>query len=372
MDRTLHYSVYDPETGGISTSGAVSIVKVGAQNTLNGPAVGLTNERVYVLWSLEARGKFAGSAQVFYLSWPLKQPPRGIEIPEELWMPMDFRPKYVPPSSLELAEGAFNYTQVASVGEAFPGYVMQPSVLPGQHEELLTSLTMNVSTRRESSQPVALTVFAAGEPRAYQLITRADGLSTRSVLTADTNGNLYVIWLRQAGAYNFEVYYASTSPTVRATLDPWTTTDFYSRSIDYFWNLGVALGFFPLAMVWVFSSFIWLGLTYLVFGDVELDDRRGWAILIVALLLHFFSKYFSMPGMFIFVPFVETLPEAMVFVIGRILTPLLLSGVGLVVMIIYLKRAEQRGAFGAYIAFALVDIIVSLLVYIPTMLGGSF
>jgi hypothetical protein len=287
-------------------------------------------------------------------------------------MSTDYRPEYVPLSSLGLTEGAFNYTNLAPAGEAYPGYIMQPSVLPGQYEELLTSLTMNVSTRRESSQPVGLTVFAAGEPRAYQLITRADGLSTRSVLAADTNGNLYVIWLRQAGAYNFEVYYASTSPTVRATLNSWTTTDVYSRSLDYFWNLGVALGFFPLAMVWVVTSFIWLGLTYLVFGDVELDDRRGWAILIVALLLHFFSKYFSMPGMFVFVPFVETLPEAMVFAIGRTLTPLLLSGVGLAVMIIYLKRAEQRGAFGAYIAFALVDIVVSLIVYIPTMLGGSF
>ena len=105
---------------------------------------------------------------------------------------------------------------------------------------------------------------------------------------------------------------------------------------------------------------------------MELYDRRGWFILIVALLLHFFSKYFSMPGMFTFVPFIETLPDAAVFVIGRVLTPLLFSGVGLVVMIVYLKRTDHREAFAAYVAFALVDIVVSLLIYVPTLLSGNW
>lgn len=371
-DRMLHYGVYNPETQELGTSGAVSIVRVGTQNALSGPTIGLTTEQVYVLWSLEARGKFSGSAQIYYLAWPLDRPPSEFEIPTELWMPTDYRPAYVPVSSLELAEGEFNYTQLAAVDEAFPGYIMQPSALPGQHEDLLVSLTMNVSTRRKSSQPIALAVFAEGEPQAYQLITRADGLSTRSALAADANGNLHAIWMSQAGTYNFEVFYASTNPAVRGTLEPWTTADLYARGLDYFWNLGVALGFFPLAMVWVFASVIWLGLAYLVFGDVELRDRRGWIILIVALLLHFFSKYFSMPGMFIFVPFIDSLPQTLVFVVGRVLTPLLLSGVGLFVMIVYLRRGEgYRGAFGAYIAFALVDIVVSLMVYIPTLLGGG-
>jgi len=371
-NRTLHYGMYDPQTGGLSTAGAVALVQVGAQNALSGPVLGLTHERMYVLWSLEARGKFAGTAQTFYVSWPCGELPKRIENPAQLWMPTNYHPAYVPISSLGLTEGAFGYSRLAPVGEAFPGFIMQPNVLPGQHEDLLTLMTMNVSTRRESSQPVVLTAFAAGEPQAYQIITRSPGLSTRSVLARDRNGNLYAIWLHQAGAFNFEVYYASTSPGVRETLNAWTLADVYTGSLDYVWSLGVALGFFPLAMVWVFASVIWLGLAYLVYGDVELCDRRGWAILVVAILLHLFSKYFSMPGMFTFVPFIETLPDPVIFVIGRVLTPVLFSGVGLLVMLIYLRRAEYRGAFAAYIAFALVDIVVSLLVYIPTLLGGGY
>ncbi len=371
-DRTLHYGVCDPRTDGLTTAGVVTIIKVGTQNVLGGPVLGLTHERVYVLWSLEGRGKGAGSAQTFYLSWPFGELPQQIEIPEQLWLPTEFRPEYVPVSSLGLAGGEFTYTRLAPVREGFPGFIMQPNVLPGQHQELLTVLTAGVSTLRESAQPVVLTVLAAGQPQAYQIITRADGLSTRSVLAADTEGNLYALWLRQAGVYNFEVLFASTSPRVQGHLNPWTPADFSSRSLDYLWNLSVALGFFPLAMVWVFLSVIWLGLAYLISGDVELYDRRGWAILAVALLLHFFSKYFSMPGMFTFVPFREMLPEAVVFAVGRILTPVLFSAMGLVVMFIYLRRAEHRNAFAAYIAFALVDIIVSLLVYIPTLLGGNW
>jgi len=371
-DRTLYYGVYDPQTGELGAASAVTLVKVGVQNALGGPAVGLTTERVYILWSLEARGRFAGAAQTYYTSWAFDRPPKQIAAPDQLYMPTSFRPEYVPLGSLGLTEGAFNYTQLAAIREGYPGYIMQPSVLLGQHPDLLATLTMNVSTRRKSSQPVALTVFAAGEPQAYQLVTRSDGLSTRSVLRADTSGRLYAIWLHQAGTFNFEVFYASTSPSVRETLNPWTSADLSSRSLDHFWNMGVALGFFPLAMVWVFLSVIWLGLAYLYYGDVELYDRRGWFILIVALLLHFFSKYFSMPGMFTFVPFIETLPDAAVFVIGRVLTPLLFSGVGLVVMIVYLKRTDHREAFAAYVAFALVDIVVSLLIYVPTLLSGNW
>ncbi|MBU0491944.1 MAG: hypothetical protein KKA73_26555 [Chloroflexi bacterium] len=370
-DRTLYYSIYDPATGKLGTASAVTLVKVGSQNALSGPALGLTHTRAYVLWGLEARGKFAGSAQTYYLSWELGRPPQHIEAPAQLYMPTDYRPQYVSLGTLGLTEGTVGYTSLAAIGEAFPGYTTQPSVLAGQHPDLIALVTTIVSTQRTSSQPVVLTVFAAGEPRAYQIVTRSPGLSTRSVLSMDRDGNLYALWIHQAGPYNFEVYYASTAPRVRETLNAWTTEDVSLRSTDYVWNLGVALGFFPLAMVWVFASVIWLGLAYLIYGDVELNDRRGWIVLAVALALHLFSKYFSMPGMFTFVPFIDVLPDAVVFIVGRVLTPLLFSGAGLLVMLVYLKRSENPGAFGAYIAFALVDIVVSLLIYIPTLLGGG-
>ena len=105
---------------------------------------------------------------------------------------------------------------------------------------------------------------------------------------------------------------------------------------------------------------------------MELDARRGWASLAVAILLHFFSKSFSMPGMLGFVPILEALPEIAGIIVGRLLVPVLLSGLGLLVMAVYLKLADHRGAFGAYMVFALVDIVISLLVYIPTMLTGGY
>jgi len=118
------------------------------------------------------------------------------------------------------------------------------------------------------------------------------------------------------------------------------------------------------------NPFLHLG-SWLLHRKVEggLERRASQVALAIAILLYLGSKLFLMPPtMLLYAPFVERFPANLQFipVIGTLVFTTLIA-VGAVA--IYFRKREYRSMLAAYFIFVSTDALISLVIYIPGVIG---
>ena len=363
--QDIYYAVFNPLTSTLSPKTRAGSYRSSTGLVAYPPVVGLDEKMVYLFWSLERRGgglTGAGTAETFFVSFPLDQ--AAYQEPRQVTIPSSARPEYAS------ASGRLPYQELASAKAGWPTSLLyMPSSLSGQEDELGVYLVAEVATRTQSDREVVWAIFSDGEFKGYQLPTKV-GSALRPTGVIDSSGNVHLCWLRTAGFGRYEVYYASTSETVKASLDRVTIQDRAAAFLDTAWALAPALGFFPpVLLLWSFASLAWVVIFYFVRTEGGLDRRPAQVAFVVSILLYLFSKLFLMPGVLFYAPLLDRLPESLQFV-AVLGTPLFTLLAALGAVWIYFRRTPYRSLFAAWVIFVLTDSLLSLFIYVPRFLAG--
>jgi hypothetical protein len=186
----------------------------------------------------------------------------------------------------------------------------------------------------------------------------------------DDSGDVHLVWLGTGGFGRYDVYYASTAPGVRASLDRVSLQDLAADLLNAMWNLAPAIGFFPpVFLLWTFASFIWVILYYFVRVEGGMERRGSQVALGIAIFLYLFSKLFLMPGVLFYAPFINRFPEhlQMVPVLGTLLFTL---GAAVAALWLYARKRDYKSLFAMYMIFVITDALLSLIIYVPGWLTG--
>lgn len=363
-ENEVYYAVFIPSSGEIGPASHVASYRTATGLVSYPPSLGLDEDTAYLFWALEQRGGglSPGEAHAYFVSFPLDNPQSSE--PVMLDIPGVARPSYTS------ASGSLPYRQLASATAGWPSSVVyMPAPLNAQNKELGVFLVGEVATSRQTSREVVWAIFENGSLKGYQLTGKA-GSALRPKGVVDQYGNIHLTWLNAGGFGQYDVYYASTSSTVKANLDQVTLQD---RALDFLnsvWSLAPALGFFPpVLLLWTFASFIWVVVFYFVRVEGGMERRASQVAFVVAILLYLFSKLFLMPTVLFYAPFLERVPSDLQFipVIG---TPLITLLVALGAVWFYFRKREYRSLLACYLIFVSVDALLSLIIYVPRWLQG--
>ena len=258
-EHRIYYAVFDPPSMELGPPTHVGFFHTGTGLVCHAPVLGLDRKMVYIIWALDQRGGglTPGEAQTFVVSFPHGSP--GYSEPVTVDIPLTAKPEY------HAAAGSLPYRQLASTTAGWPTTVLyMPATLGGQGEELGVFLAGQVAARSQSSVQVVWAIFADGDIKGYQLPAQV-GNAMRPGGVIDSDGNVHLAWLNTGGFGRYEVYYATTSETAKASLDKVTLQARATDLLSAAWTLAPALGFFPpIFLLWAFASFVWVVLFYVV------------------------------------------------------------------------------------------------------------
>jgi len=360
------YATFDPKTLTLSQETEMDAFPTGMGLSLYPPEVALDNDHVYLVWSLERRagGLAPGTAQTTLATFPIGHPEQHAE--SELLLPATLQRDY------PTASGVFNYRRLAPLPKTVRGisdYTYMPFAIPCQRAEAgLMLSTYMAPPRRQGEIQIAFVALGGGEVKGFQTAARTRSSSMRPVAVADETGAIHLVWLDAAGFGAYEVYYASTSPSVKAALNAITVDDVITSVVGRTWSMAAALSFFPMLVVWMFLPFAWLVLFYLLRPDSDLRTRTGWVGLGVAMALYLVSKLFMLPAFLWYAPFLDIAPANLenLLVFGF---PVLIAAIGLLAMRSYIRRSDRKVVLIAFAIFAFTDSILSLILYMPNVMG---
>jgi hypothetical protein len=187
----------------------------------------------------------------------------------------------------------------------------------------------------------------------------------------DPGGDLHLAWIDTAGFERYHVVYASTSPQARETLNRVTAYEVIDRILGTVMSAFSAIFFVPMILGWMLFPVLWLVVFTWTSHESEVASRRGWLGLGVAMFLHLLAKLFLFPSLlsrFAFASLLQPSP-ALGFLLGRWLVPLLLAILSAGVVWIYVRRARNRSILVAYLIYAAVDSLLTLILYVTLPMG---
>ena len=364
--RLIYASVNEAKLK-IEKSFLLADIPLGTGPRLYGPALGITEQWGYVLWSvLKQSGPEAGSAKTEYVSFPLHKPedvstPFSINI-----LPFEKQP-YQPVTGEDLL-----YTQLvpAALATRSSDFVYDPNVMQGNHNEVAFTLAFNQEYRLDSHVQIAVVFMADGEYKGYNVATKTQQISSDAVLSSDTAGNLHLIW--RDGASGEKLYYTTTSPEIKSDLDSFTVQDLRMLILTGGTESLAGILLFPLAFPWLFAGLVLVVIWRIARNDESVEERPSQVILLVTLTLYQISKILVLPTMITYVPFSAwvDIPQAWQLPF-RILVPLFIFGISIAIAE-YLRSRRQSPPSTLYYYFVVViaDTILTLSIYGVNFLGA--
>jgi hypothetical protein len=363
-DGVFYYAELAPGILAPLAGTPVAQVPLSTGDSLSGPQLGLTQDRVYLLWSIQRQsGLEAGTARTEFLSFPLGNP--TLVKPENVWvLPLEEQP-------------AFPYQSAYQVTHLGPpvdpslstDFIHQPATAGGQGSELAAAVTIRQQYRQDSHIQVALLVFSEGSFKGYEMVSKGRTLAAEPVLAAGPSGSLYAVWRQGAGGRN--LYFAATTPQIRAELGRLTTADVLNSLLTAGMEGFIGLLFFPiLGLGWLLPGLLLVGLWKIRRDDDGLGHSRiSVLFLVLALLLYQGVKLITLPSVTFYVPFSAWIE------ISRAYRPILQISVPLLILGLSFAAAEvgrrRRGdsAVIYYATFAGVDALLTLAIYGVVFLG---
>ncbi|MGB9593699.1 MAG: hypothetical protein ACPL7R_06150, partial [Anaerolineae bacterium] len=401
-EEHVYYARFDPAAREIESPREVGKFVGGIKVRGYGPEVALAGNRAYVFWAWERlvsplyllSAPEAGEGECHYVALPLTD---GSAPPSEqtLNLPIIARPSYVPATGAyaytALAEPAPDAGQLVRVYAPVPGIkttmpganmppqytqrvgansmaVYMPAPAAGSRDEVAVSVVFLTATKRAQHLVVGVAYLADGTLKGYQIAGRSATEAIRPTLAVDDRGHLHLAWLEPGGVRRYVVYYASTAPETRATLNAFTLRDAGDALMQGLWRIVEAVSLFPMAFLALLAPLLWIVGYMVAKAEANLRFRGPRIALVVAILLYIPAKFFLLPpDLLSFPPFWDRVPPAgaNALVIGL---PVVILGAALGIMTLYLRKAETRSLLPAYLIFAATDAFLTVALYAPGFL----
>jgi hypothetical protein len=363
-ERTFFYARFAEGKLQPATGIRVADVTLTTADGLSGPVLGLSNRWVYLIWSVERQtGLEAGTARTEYISFPIDQPARSD--PQPVWIFPAEEQSYQP------SQGDYNLTLLAK--PAGPGttsdYIYQPAVFDGQRGQLAAAVAVRQEYRQEAHVQIATLIFEDGQFKGYQLASKTTALSYDPVLVPDEAGALHLLW--RQGAMGRDIYYATTSPSLRDELDRLTTSDAIDLILTGGMESLVGILFFPwIGIGWLMPGLLLVGIHKLIKDNDSIARSLLARLLLgIAILVYQGTKLLVLPSILFYVPF-----SAWIEIPGSWRVPLQI-GVPLAILVLaflaawLLRRKRTDSAVMLYLVFVAVDAFFTLAIYGVGFLG---
>lgn len=342
----------------------VTTLTLGTGVSLAGPVMGVTNDWVYIFWSLLSQsGTEAGTASTEYSASP-----RGsadFSKPERIWIPAEEEPVYSPyQSSLSLTQLA----SVAQVPSQSSDYILNPNTIERQEPEMVAVLGVNQQLRLNRQIQIAALVLKDGRIQGYSMAGKTDQISDDAVIAADSQGNLHLVWREGAGGQ--KVFYATTAPQAKAELDRINTGDVIGAALQGGMESFVSIALLPvIGFGWLLPGLLVVGVYKLFREHENMHDLVSWIPLIIAIIMYEGIKMATLPTMTSYVPFSAWLeiPSAWDAPL-RFGMPILIFLIAAFVAYRMQKR-YSASTLVFYVALGLTDAILSLAIYGVNFLG---
>jgi hypothetical protein len=355
----FYYAVYDPQrrTLGPDIVASEPLIQTGllggptAGATFDGPWLGLDENSVYLAWVLEVRERGEVLDFTFYQAFP--QPTLSQRDATETF-------DYPPPEVTSEA------VHVRGVDPSLTGH---PQFLEGKpaHQVLACFTQVPGPGNMEMLQIAAIDV-GAEQIEGQEIVNASRGASLQPNVATDGQGNLYLVWIDTAGFERYQVVYASTSPQAKETLNRITTYEVVDKVLGGAMRVFSALFFIPVVLNWVLIPIGWLVAFALTTSESEISDPHGRRALNLAMLLQLGAKVFFFPDLLSRSPFSSLLSPPLGLILGRWILPLLLAALSAGVVWAYLKRGRSQSIFVAYLIYAAVDSLLTLIIYVAPLM----
>jgi hypothetical protein len=338
---------------------------MGTGQSLVGPFLGTAGDWAYVFWSvLNQSGLEAGTGYTAYAAFLLSAPEK--QGATRLWISPEQEQPYAP------YQGVFSIAQlVPPVREAWASsdYILRPSVMQGNPAgELAVAVALNQQMRLDQHLQVAVAVFKEGQFEGYTLGTKTEGISDNPVLFVDSANQLHLAW--REGAAGNGIFYATTQPQAIAALDRLNIGDLVNAIFQGGLESIVSVALLPvIGFGWLLPGMLIVGIVKLLRDQDNLTDWRFWVPLGIAIMAFYAAKLATLPTITTYVPFSAWLDLPSRFdMYLRLAVPALIF----VISALVAQRVCQRHSQSAvlfYIAFTLVDALLTLAVYGVNFLG---
>ena len=361
----VYYATFDPTDRTLGTPFEIASFPAPTGTIARRPSLGLAKDDVYIFWSLERRGGGLAppSANSYYVAFPSGRPDMAGK-PRPVQIPALNTPQY------ERTKSPFNVHELASHTDSpFPSqFVYMPWSNRGHHDELPVAFAVQLASRTKSTIQIALTLWADGEMKGYQVVGKTRNSSLKPVLQADAQNDFHLIWIDTAGFGVFDVYYASTAESVRHHLNRITAQDIMATVFDVLWALVQGLSFIPMAITWTFMPLALIAIYLFIRAEGDLARTGSRIMLVASILLYTGFKFLFRPGWLTALP----LPGQLSSDIANLMIyamPLVIAGLSGVLTWLYISKREFASLLPAFGVFAGCDAIITLLIYVPGVLG---
>ena len=364
--RNVYYAIIQDGQPMPAAGLRVSSFSFAESATYQSPVIGLEADRVYITWSVQnlGGGLTPTAADTFYISFAPGE--ARYTDPETLKIPADHRPDYDPHA------GVYGISQLAPLSPDVysTDYINAPAVVSGKSTELPVAVSLIIESASKQFMQLAVTILEDGEPIGYQIANETSNASVIPTVDADEEANLHLAWLDSAGFSRYNVYYATTAPDARAWLDRTTVEDVAERAASIAWGVLSAIGFLPLTVMWNAPALVWLVVFYLVAHQEHLDELAAKIALGVSFVLYLVVKALFLPGLLSSgTPFVYMVSEEWARALNTII-PVAILVLALIGIAVYVIRRRMRGGeppslFKAYMVFALIDSVLTAVLYAP-------
>jgi hypothetical protein len=363
-EQEFHYAVYDPQRRALGPVIAAirPLIKMSllggptAGATFDGPWLGLDGSSVYLAWVLEVRERGYVMDFTFYQSFPQ------------------------PALSERDGTAIFDYPTPQVLGEtvqvtfqgADPTRTGHPKFLDGQPtEQMLACFALIEGTGNMETLQIATINLRAGQIEEQEIVSASRSASTQPSIAIDSSGHLHLAWIDTAGFNRYEVIYASTSPQTKELLNRVTSYEAVDKVLSTAMKFISAIFFVPIVLSWVIIPIVWLVFFALTTREFEISDSRGRRALWVAGLLHLGIKLLFFSDLLSQIPFGSLLSPSLALLLGRWVIPMVLAALSAwAAWFFYQKRGSKQSIFGVYFVFAVVDSLLTMIMYVALPMMG--
>jgi len=365
-DKLFYSQVFDDSSFPLEGE-ELAKIQVAVGNRLDGPVIGITDSHVYLFWSiLRQVGLEAGTAITEYLVFPKSEPAQAhralvtiFPVSEDLLHPY---------------QGSISLSQlVPAPPEDYlsTNYILDPRTLPNPAQGAqIVAVSANQNLRLDSHIQIAVGIFEEGNYQGYTVGTHTTEISQNPYISTDAGGNLHLIW--REGFSGNRVYYATTSPTAKGSLDRVVLSDFSNFLLSGGLEAITGILLFPFAFPWMAIGLVMMIILRLAHNDEDVTQRLSQFLLVLALVSYQISKLLLLPDMLIYVPFSAwlDLPEGLGVVL-RIAVPIMIAGLGITAAEWRRRRSSDSppSSLAYYMTVIIVDTLLTLSVYGVIFLG---
>jgi hypothetical protein len=206
-----------------------------------------------------------------------------------------------------------------------------------------------------------------GESTGYQLLSFTPKSSLSPAIFSDDLGHIYITWLERLQGSGYNVYFASTAADIQEALNPITRGDVFRMIADTFFGLLKGAVFSLLyAPLWLAIPGLLLALTVKFRKDSNsLLSVINFSSLVVAIIVYWGGKLFSLGNINSYVPFsawIPVIPSWMKFPL-QLGAPILGTVIALMVAWHYANRGGTKSAAQFFFIYAGIDCLITLALY---------